>query len=96
MDSIVIGNAQSFECDTLVYIAQQQNYFAKNNLNITILNYTSGMAAVNDVLNGKVNIAATAEFPLVTNALKGENISAIAGIRKIPASRPHSQKRPWN
>ena len=83
LDSIVIGNAQSFECDTLVYIAQQQNYFAQNNLNVTILNYTSGMAAVNDVLNGKLNIAATAEFPLVTNALKGENISAIAGIGKF-------------
>jgi hypothetical protein len=41
--SIVIGNAQSFECDTLVYIAQNQNYFANNGLNVTILNYTSGM-----------------------------------------------------
>ena len=83
LDSIIIGNAQSFECDTLVYIAQQQNYFTQNNLNVTIQNYTSGMAAVNDVLNGKLNIAATAEFPLVTNALNGANISAIAGIGKF-------------
>ncbi len=82
-DSIIIGNAQSFECDTLVYIAQQQNYFAQNGLNITIMNYTSGMAAVNDVLNGKLDIAATAEFPLVNNALKGQNISALACIGKF-------------
>ncbi len=82
-DSIIIGNAQSFECDTLVYIAQQQNYFVQNGLNVTIMNYTSGMAAVNDVLNGKLDIAATAEFPLVVNALKGENISALAGIGKF-------------
>ncbi len=82
-DSIIVGNAQSFECDTLVYIAQEQNYFVQNGLNVTIMNYTSGMAAVNDVLNGKLDIAATAEFPLVINALKGENISALAGIGKF-------------
>ena len=82
-DSIVIGNAQSFECDTLVYIAQQQNYFVQNNLNVTIMNYTSGMAAVNDLSTGKLDIAATAEFPLVTNALNGKNISALACIGKF-------------
>jgi NitT/TauT family transport system substrate-binding protein len=83
IDSITIGNAQSFECDTLVYTAQQQNYFLQNGLNVTIMNYTSGMAAVNDVLNGKLDIAATAEFPLVTNSLKGQNISALACIGKF-------------
>ncbi len=83
VDSIFIGNAQSFECDTLVYIAQQQNYFVQNGLNVTIMNYTSGMAAVNDVIKGKLDIAATAEFPLVSNALKGENISALAVIGKF-------------
>ncbi len=83
VDSLIIGNAQSFECDTLVYIAQEQNYFVQNGLNVTIRNYTSGMAAVNDVLNGKLAIAATAEFPLVTNALMGKNISALAGIGKF-------------
>jgi len=82
-DSITIGNAQSFECDTLVYIAQQQNYFLQNGLNVTIMNYTSGMAAVNDVLNGKLDLAATAEFPLVTNSLKEQNISALACIGKF-------------
>ena len=83
LDSIILGNAQSFECDTLVYIAQEQKYFEQNGLNVTIMNYTSGMAALNDVLKGKLDIAATAEFPLVVNALKGENISALAGIGKF-------------
>ena len=83
VDSIIIGNAQSFECDTLVYIAQQQNYFGQNDLNVTIANYTSGMAAVNDLIKGKLNIAATAEFPLVTHALNGDNISALGCIGKF-------------
>ncbi len=83
VDSITIGNAQSFECDTLVYIAQQENYFGQNALNVTIANYTSGAAAVNDLIKGKLNIAATAEFPLVNHALNGDNISALASIGKF-------------
>jgi NitT/TauT family transport system substrate-binding protein len=82
-DSVIIGNAQSFECDTLVYIAQQQNYFQQNHLNVTIANYTSGAAAVVDLLAGKLDIAATAEFPLVINAMKGEKISALACIGRF-------------
>jgi ABC-type nitrate/sulfonate/bicarbonate transport system substrate-binding protein len=78
--SITIGNAQSFECDTLIHIAVEQNLFAKNGLDVTIRNYTSGLAAVNGLLNGEVDIAATAEFPLVSRAFAGTNISALATI----------------
>jgi NitT/TauT family transport system substrate-binding protein len=83
VESITIGNAQSFECDTLVYVAANQNFFAKNGLEVNILNYTSGLAAVNDLLAGKVDIAATAEFPLVSKAFDGESVSAIADIGRF-------------
>ena len=81
-ESITIGNAQSLECDTLVHIAEDQNFFVKNGLNVTIRDYPSGMAAVNDLLIGKVDVAATAEFPLVGKAFNGQNISALATIAK--------------
>ena len=81
-DSITIGNAQSLECDTLIYIAEDQNFFAQNGLNVTIRVYTSGMEAVNALFNGEVDFAATAEFPLVKKALDKEKISAIASIDK--------------
>ncbi len=81
-ESITIGNAQSLECDTLVYIAEDQGYFAGNGLNVTIRDYTSGMEAVNALFNGEVDLAATAEFPLVKKALNQEKISAIASIDK--------------
>jgi NitT/TauT family transport system substrate-binding protein len=80
--SITVGNAQSFECDTLVHIAVDQNLFAKNGLDVTIKNYDSGMVAVNDLLKGEVDVAATAEFPLVGKAFGGQNISALATIAK--------------
>ncbi len=81
-ESITIGNAQSLECDTLVYIAEDQNFFAKNGLNVTIRNYTSGMEAVNALSNGIVDLAATAEFPLVKKAMNQEKINAIVSIDK--------------
>lgn len=81
-ESIVIGNAQSFECDTLVYIAEDQNFFAQNGLNVIIRDYTSGMEAVNALFNGEVDLAATAEFPLVKAALNQEKVSAIVSIDK--------------
>lgn len=81
-ESITIGNAQSLECDTLIYIADDQNFFAKNGLNVTIRDYTSGMEAVNALFNGEVDLAATAEFPLVKAALNQEKISAVVSIDK--------------
>lgn len=81
-DSITIGNAQSLECDTLTYIAEDRNFFAENGLNVTIRDYTSGMEAVKALSNGSVDIAATAEFPLVKAALNQEKISAMVSIDK--------------
>ncbi|MGZ6210106.1 MAG: ABC transporter substrate-binding protein [Syntrophales bacterium] len=81
-EPITIGNAQSLECDTLTYIAEDQNFFAQNGLNVTIRDYTSGMEAVNALFNGSVDIAATAEFPLVKAALNQEKVSAIVSIDK--------------
>ncbi len=80
---ITLGNAQSFECDTLVYLAQNQGFFAQNGIEVKIENYTSGAAAVNDLLAGKLDIAATAEFPIVRNVFENENISTIACIGKF-------------
>lgn len=81
-ESITIGNAQSLECDTLIYIAEDQNFFAQNGLNVTIRDYTSGMEAVNALFKGEVDLAATAEFPLVKKALNQEKVSAIVSIDK--------------
>lgn len=82
MESITVGNAQTLEADTLVYVAQEQNFFAKNGLKVTIKEYTSGMESVNELFKGSIDIATTAEFPLVIKALNQEKISAIASINK--------------
>jgi len=81
-ESIIVGGP-ALEGSALIYIAEDQGYFARNGLNVTIRdNYPNGVIPVNDMLNDKINMSVSAEYPIVTQALKGENISIVASIDK--------------
>jgi NitT/TauT family transport system substrate-binding protein len=72
-----------FESITLFWIAENQNFFNQNGLNVTSHKYDTGSAALGGVLNGKDDIVVgTSEFPLTTNLLKGAQISTISTIAK--------------
>jgi ABC-type nitrate/sulfonate/bicarbonate transport system substrate-binding protein len=80
-ESVIIGTPP-LELSALIYIAQDQNFFADNGLNVTIKNYDSGLYAVNGLIGDEVDIAAASEFILVGKAFKNEKISAIGSIDK--------------
>jgi NitT/TauT family transport system substrate-binding protein len=80
-ESVVVGTPP-LEFSALVYIAQDQNFFTDNGLNVTIKNYDTGLSAVNGLIANEVDIAAAAEFVLVGKALKNEKIRAIGSIDK--------------
>jgi ABC-type nitrate/sulfonate/bicarbonate transport system substrate-binding protein len=80
-ESVVVGTPP-LELSALIYIAQDQNFFADNGLNVTIKNYDSGLNAVNGLIASEVDIAAGSEFVLVGKAFKNEKISAIGSINK--------------
>ena len=82
VESITIGMDPT-AVNSLIYIAEDQKYFTANGLKITIKNYTSGLAAVNGMLNDEVDIATAAEFVIVGQALKKESIRALASIDKF-------------
>jgi NitT/TauT family transport system substrate-binding protein len=67
----------------LIYVAQSQNYFADNGLNVTIKSYPSGAAAQNAMLSGQVNIASATEFVLARNILSNNSIETIGSISKF-------------
>lgn len=72
-----------FESLALFWIAEDQDFFAQNNLNIKSHIYDTGAGALNGLLNGEVNIAVgTTEFPLVERTLKQENVQTVATISK--------------
>ena len=81
-ESIVVAYSP-FESVTLFWVAQEQDFFAQNGLNVTSHKYGTGAMALDGVLTGEADIVVgTTEFPLITRALDGERIQTIAGISK--------------
>lgn len=70
-----------FESTALVWIAEDQGYFARNGLNLTLRKYDTGAASLDGMLAGEADIAVgTTEFPLVRRAFQKEKIHIIAII----------------
>jgi len=79
--SISIG-AIPYEKNALIYIAQDQKYFAANGLDVTLRDYVTGVAAVEAMKAGKVDIAAASEFVVVGKSLKNDKLRIFASIAK--------------
>lgn len=79
--SISFGSAP-IEQFALIYIAEDRGFFAENGLNVTVGDYDSGPSAVSGMKNNEVNISVSAEYPIVAEAFKKENISIIGSISK--------------
>ena len=73
IESITIGTLPN-ETSSLIYIANDQQYFAANGLNITSKNYASGLASTKGMLNGEVNIAVATEFIIAEEALENSSL----------------------
>ena len=79
-NSVTIAIAP-FESVGLVYLAQDQNVFAKRGLQVKYRAYDTGAAALDGVLAGEADIAVgTTEYPLVKKAFQDMPVSAIACI----------------
>lgn len=81
-EPIVIGVPTMIDSSALIYIADEQGYFAKNGLDVTINEYEAGLYAVNDMLQGKNDISVATEFVLVGTIFRQEQISSIASLAK--------------
>jgi len=71
------------EQSTLIFVAENQNLFARNGLAATIKIYDTALAALDGMKKGEVDISQTAEFPIVRQALAKEDISIIASIDRF-------------
>ncbi len=80
-EPITVGTPP-IELATLIYIAEDQHFFARNGLNVTIKDYDSAIAAVYGMENDETNISVSTEYPIVGAAFKKENISVIGSIDK--------------
>jgi ABC-type nitrate/sulfonate/bicarbonate transport system substrate-binding protein len=80
-ESITIGTAP-VEGASLIYIADNQDFFARNGLMITIRGYETGNTALRGMENNEVDISVTGEYSVVGAAFKKENVSVIGIIDK--------------
>lgn len=71
------------ESSALIYIAEDQRFFAENGLNVTIREYGTGAASLNGLLKREVDIAIPAEYALVSRAFQEDDIRAITSIDKV-------------
>ncbi len=79
--SITIGE-KPYENSGLIYIAEDQGYFGRNGINVTMRNYNSGPGAIEGLLNDEVDIGLSSEYVVVGKVFKKENISIIGNIDK--------------
>jgi ABC-type nitrate/sulfonate/bicarbonate transport system substrate-binding protein len=81
IELINLGVYPSEYC-SLIYIANDQQYFSENGLKIALKNYPTGAAAVKGMMNGEVDVSTASEFVVVTNAMQNANLYAFGSISK--------------
>ncbi|MBI4330234.1 MAG: ABC transporter substrate-binding protein [Chloroflexi bacterium] len=82
MDSITVAT-ETNAASSLIFIAEEQNYFAANGLNATFKDYGSGLAAVDGMLRGEVDIGRAAEYVIVGKAFTKESIRTLGSIDRF-------------
>ena len=81
-ESITIGEFP-YETAALIYIAEDEGFFSRNGLNVTLKDYDSTSAAIDGLLNNEVNISGSPEFTVVGDVFDKENIRIIGCIDKF-------------
>jgi NitT/TauT family transport system substrate-binding protein len=80
-ESITLGGATS-DAGALIFTAEDQHFFAANGVNPVIEAYDTGLAAINGLLNNKIDIALAAEYPFVVKAFENGNIRIIGSFSR--------------
>jgi NitT/TauT family transport system substrate-binding protein len=81
-EPVTIGT-RCIESAALMYIAEDRGFFTGNGLYVTIMDdYVSGAEAIKGMENGEVDISVSAEYPVVIETFKRENISIIGCVDK--------------
>jgi NitT/TauT family transport system substrate-binding protein len=81
-EQITVGMPTLLDATALVFIADDQHYFADNGLNVTISMYETGLNAVDAMVNNKSDIAIATEFVMVNREFPYKNITGIGSISR--------------
>ncbi len=82
MEAITIATVPT-EINALLYVAEAQDFFARNGLQVTLKeNYDSGATATAGMLNGEADIATASEFVTVRQILNRKDLMNLGTIAK--------------
>ena len=66
------------EGHSLIFIAEKKGFFKKNGINVEIIKYDTGLNAIKDMLNDKLDIAASTDPAVVTKSFDSPNLKILA------------------
>jgi NitT/TauT family transport system substrate-binding protein len=83
----------------LIYIAQDQGFFKRHRLDVSLEDYQTGVLAVNGLIAGKADAATATEFVLAIQGFKRQDLRAVAVISysdtmEVVARRDRGIKNP--
>jgi len=78
-------NPADYSC--LIWVAEDRGYFTRSGLNVAIKEYESGVAAIQDLLADKLEIATAGEFTLVAQSFQRQDLRVLASIDRYDVIR---------
>jgi NitT/TauT family transport system substrate-binding protein len=75
-----------------IWVAEDQDFFKKNGLDLAMTEYDSGVSAVNNLIEGKVEIATAADSVLVSNILDAPDLMILGVIDAVEDIRVIGRK----
>lgn len=82
-ESIVVSYAP-FQTLALLWAADEQGFFEQNGLDVTLREYTTGVASLDSALTGEADIAVgPSEFAVVGQVLNGKSVRILGCIDKV-------------
>jgi NitT/TauT family transport system substrate-binding protein len=76
LEQVTIGIMGNI-ADASLFVAADKGFFQVNGLDVTFKNYPTGLAATNDMMGGKVDVAYTTEFVDAEKAFQKANLSIV-------------------
>jgi ABC-type nitrate/sulfonate/bicarbonate transport system substrate-binding protein len=67
----------------LMHVAQAKGFFAEEGLDVSFLPVSSGVVAIGHVLQGKADLAVTAEVPFVISVMEGNALGMVASVASL-------------
>ncbi len=82
VEKITVAAAE-YLTGVLVYVAEEQGYFKRNGLDVTIIGYGSGKACADALIDGEADISTSADNVLVSNSFEHAELRVLGTVATV-------------